>query len=182
MTLGTIVDDIIRYPLSNWKKYLILGIIFLAGVVVYITRFYGSIVITNNIIIIWFLGIIAFFLVTLTRGYTLRIIKSSVNGSSALPVFNNWIDMFVDGIKMFIVTIVYQIPAILIILVFAVLSFTSNPSTVINTLSGFGIWVLIGGSGLTVLPSWAGIWFIIALFICNYNHSNHGYGHSPYGK
>jgi len=29
MTIGSIVDDAIRYPLSDWKRYLILAILFL---------------------------------------------------------------------------------------------------------------------------------------------------------
>ena len=53
--------------------------------------------------------------------------------------------MFKDGVKLFIVGVVYTIPAILIIIVFSILSYTSNPLTVINTLSGATVRFLIGG-------------------------------------
>jgi Protein of unknown function (DUF4013) len=51
----------------------------------------------------------------------------------------------------------------LIILVFAALSFGSNPSHVISILSGVVVWVLIGGSGILALPAWSGTWFFIAV-------------------
>jgi Protein of unknown function (DUF4013) len=164
MTIRSILDDAIRYPLSNWKKYLILGIIFLMGDLVYITRFDGSIVLTTNIAIEWFLGIIAFIIVLLTRGYFLRIINSSLNGASEPPEFNRWTDMFKDGVKLFIVGTVYIIPAIMIIIIFAILSYTSNPISVINTLSGATVWFLIGGTGIHTLLAWTETWFII-LFV-----------------
>lgn len=163
MTIGSIVDDAIRYPLSDWKRYLILGIIFLMGDLVYITRFDASIVLTTNIVIEWVLGIIVFAFILLTRGYFFRIIKSSLNDESEPPEFNRWIDMFKDGVKLFIVGVVYTIPAILIIIVFSILSYTSNPLTVINTLSGATVWFLIGGTGWHTLQAWVGIWFIISI-------------------
>ena len=161
MTIGSIVNDAIRYPLSDWKKYLILGIIFVIGNLVYVTRFDGSIVLTTNIAIEWVLGIIALAIILLVRGYLLRVIKSSLNGVAELPEFNRWTDMLKDGVKLSIVAFVYSIPAILIIIVFAILSYTSNPIIVTNTLSGATVWFLIGGTGLQALQVWAGTWFII---------------------
>ena len=49
----------------------------------------------------------------------------------------------------------------MIIIVFAILSYTSNPIIVTNTLSGATVWFLIGGTGLQALQAWAGTWFII---------------------
>ena len=51
----------------------------------------------------------------------------------------------------------------MIILVYSALLFISNPSTVINILSGAVIWYFIGGTGLTALSSWLGILFYIAI-------------------
>ena len=161
MTIRSIMEDAIRYPFSDWKKYLILGIIFVMSDLVYITRFEGYIVLTTNITIELFLGIIAFTLILLGRGYLLRIIKSSLNGISEPPQFNKWTDMFKDGVKIFIVGIVYSIPAIFIIIVFAVLSYTSNPLTVTNILSGAIVWYLIGETAFQAIVAWAGIWFFI---------------------
>lgn len=164
MTIGSIVDDAIMYPLSDWKNYLILGIIFLMSDLVYSTRFNESLVITTNIVLIWFLGILAFLIISLGRGYSLRIINLSLNGVDELPQFNNWIDLFIDGVKVLLVPIVYLIPAILIILIFGALSFGSNPSHVISILTGLVIWALIGGSGIFALPTWSGTCFSIVMF------------------
>ena len=49
------------------------------------------------------------------RGYQYRIIKSSLKNMDTLPEFNDWLNMLIDGIKVFIVTIIYLIPGILII-------------------------------------------------------------------
>jgi hypothetical protein len=117
MNISEIVGDAVRYPFSDWKKILILGIIVLiTGLDTYFFRLSSNVaLIILFVIITW---IIAFF----SRGYQFRIIKSSLSGVRELPDFNAWIDMFVDGIKVFIVTFVYLIPSILII-VFAGLSF-----------------------------------------------------------
>ena len=163
MTIWSIVHDAIRYPLSDWKRYLILGIIFLMVDLVYITRFDGSIVITTNIALEWFLGIITFTITLLTRGYFLRIIKSSLNDVTEPPKFNKLTCMFKDGVKYFIVSIVYLIPAILFIIGYAILSYSSHPLTVINTLSGTTIWFLIGGTAYHALQAWIGVLYILPL-------------------
>ena len=49
-----------------------------------------------------------------TNGYMLRIMKYSFEGSKELPPFNGWLNMFVDGLKVIIVNIIYiSIPAII---------------------------------------------------------------------
>jgi len=45
-----------------------------------------------------------------------RIVKSSLNGKVELPEFNDWLNMDVDGIKVFIAFIVYSLLVILILL------------------------------------------------------------------
>ena len=119
MNMGGIIKDSLRYPFSDWKKILILGIIVLITGTDYIF-FRLSSNVTLTILFVIITWVIAFF----ARGYQFRIIKSSLNGVRELPEFNAWIDMFVDGIKVFIVGFVYLIPAILII-AFAALSYGS---------------------------------------------------------
>jgi len=90
MDIGDIVSDAIRYPTSDWKKVIILGILF----------------------IISFLIIPVF----LVMGYFFRVLKASIAGSDELPEFDEWGEMFVDGLKVFVVQLVYFIiPAIIII-------------------------------------------------------------------
>ena len=95
MDIGEIVSDSIRYPSSNWTKVIILGILF----------------------IISFLIIPVF----LALGYIFKVLKASLAGLEELPEFDEWIDMLVDGIKVFVVYIVYFLPAILI-MIFSVIS------------------------------------------------------------
>ena len=83
MTIKSIVNDAIRYPFSDWKRVFNIRNSSFDWVIWYIfTRFDGSIVLTTNITTEWVLGIIAFAIVLLTRGYFFRIIKSSLNDDS----------------------------------------------------------------------------------------------------
>lgn len=158
MNIGEIVKDSIKYPLSDLKKLLILGIIVsfssTSGITI-ISILLGEI----NVAFISLLVIIELIIGLLVKGYLFRIIKSSLDGVAELPQFNTWIDMFKDGIKVLIVSIVYLIPAILIILIFAALSpsilgiIGSHPSiiegnilsTIVRILTnlGAGIWSFI---------------------------------------
>lgn len=160
MNMSGIIKDAVKYPFSDWKKILIFGIIILISSIPEIVNRH-ALISTSEVTLIWFLGIISFLSYFFIRGYTFRIIKSSLKGNIELPQFNNWSEMFIDGIKLFIVTIIYLVPAILIILVYSALSFLSNPSLVINILSEAGVFYFIGGTGLTALSSWLGIWYYI---------------------
>ena len=141
MNLGEIVKDAVRYPLSDWKKILILGIIiFFSG----ISNMPS--IIFRNVGLIVLLFIITLVIGCFSRGYQFRIIKSSLSGFNELPDFNSWIAMFIDGIKVSIVMFVYFLPVILII-VFTMLLFgstilksISNPFSVdVNTLINVAI-------------------------------------------
>lgn len=103
MNVGEIVGEALDYPGSNLKKVLTLGIL----------------------IIISFL-IIPIFLV---YGYTLRVIKATVAGFDELPDFDEWGDMLIDGLKVFVVAIVYMIiPAIVLAASIILLLTRSNPT------------------------------------------------------
>ncbi|MBP2046515.1 DUF4013 domain-containing protein [Methanobacterium aggregans] len=124
MDIKFIVRDSLKYPLSDWKKILILGIIL----------FISSYVITDNIITIrniaemGLLGIIGLMFGLLAYGYAFRIIKTSLLGIVELPAFDDWVNMFLVGLKVLVVGIVYLIPVIL----FIIFSAVSSPSTYIN--------------------------------------------------
>ncbi|QUH23187.1 DUF4013 domain-containing protein [Methanobacterium alkalithermotolerans] len=88
MDIGEIYSDAIQYPSSDWKKVIILGL----------------------------LSIISFLIVPifLAMGYIFRALKASIAGSEELPEFDEWGDMLVDGLKVFVVQFVYfLIPAII---------------------------------------------------------------------
>lgn len=84
MEIGEIISESIKYPSSNWKKVIILGILVIASVL-----------------------IIPIFLV---YGYVFRIMKASIAGLNELPEFDELGEMFVDGLKIFVVALVYAIP------------------------------------------------------------------------
>lgn len=56
--------------------------------------------------------------VFLIQGYSYRIIvigiNGLINGDDPLPEFNNWINMFIEGIKVFIVRFIYLLPGTIV--------------------------------------------------------------------
>jgi hypothetical protein len=91
MDIGEIISDSLSYPSQDWKKVLILGILFLIS----------------------FLIIPAF----LVMGYFFRVLKGSIAGFDELPDFDEWGEMLIDGLKIFVVQFVYfLIPAIIILI------------------------------------------------------------------
>lgn len=91
MDSGDITSNALKYPLTNFKKVLIVGIL----------------TILSSLIIPGFLVL----------GYLFKIIKESLEGSSELPDFNDWTSIFTDGLKVFVVLFIYTfIPFILILL------------------------------------------------------------------
>jgi len=129
MDIKGVIGDAVRYPFSDWKKILILGIIlFISSNVIDI-----SVLGTRNALM-GLLAIIGFMVGLLICGYAFRIIKYSLAGEVKLPAFDNWTDMFMVGIKVLVVGIVYLIPVILVIIFSAILF----PSTFILTFGNIG--------------------------------------------
>ena len=144
MNIGEILTDATTYPLSDWKKIVILGIILLLSNILIIKNINATLSTNIAIIYSFIIGPIIFLFV---KGYWFRIIKFSLADEVELPEFNAWVNMFIDGIKVFIVTAVYMIPSILVL---AALSFTStlgigsNPSMfLVDIILGSGIWSVI---------------------------------------
>lgn len=78
------ISDSLQYPIKDWVKIIILGIILL-------------------IPIVNFIGL----------GYYLRIIKSTLAGLDELPDFERVGELFIDGLKILIVGIIYAIVPLL---------------------------------------------------------------------
>ena len=121
MDIKEIIGDAIKYPLSDWKKILILGIIIIVNGISAVAMSLGVTNIDVKLLLVGIGFIIGFFV----SGYTLRIIKSSLDGKTELPKFNNWADMGIGGVKVFLTFIVYSIPAIIIMLILIVSFFES---------------------------------------------------------
>ena len=95
-----IYKDALEYSAKDWKTLVILGVICLFS----------------------FLLLPAFLL----TGYNYRVINNAVhgiiNGRDPLPDFNDLIEMFVDGVKVVIVQILYLIVPMIIFLLFAIIA------------------------------------------------------------
>lgn len=97
----------------------------------------------------WILLIISCIIFPLIMGYMMRIFR----GADKAPELNEWGSMFIDGIKMFIVGIIYAIP--IIIIEFAVLGSAFITALTASTVAGqenpAGMLALIGGVILGVI-------------------------------
>ncbi len=143
MDVGEISSKAFKYPFSDFKKVLILGIL----------------------TIISFLIIPAF----LYLGYLFRILTASLAGADELPEFGAWGEMFMDGLKVFVVLLVYTVvpTAIIIIGVWAsllpLITAQNAGSIALPTIS-FGVisgLVIIGGI-LEIIIS-----FLVAIALAN---------------
>jgi hypothetical protein len=84
--------DSLKYPLKNWVKLIILGVILLIPIV--------------NLI-----GL----------GYYLKSIRSTYEGSNLLPGFNNMGELFINGIKLFVVCVIYAVIPLILFIVASIL-------------------------------------------------------------
>jgi len=117
MEIGEIINDALKYPTSNWTKVFILGVIFVA----------------SFLIIPIFLAI----------GYLFRVIKATFAGIDELPDFDNLGEMFVDGLKVFVVGVAYAIPLIIIsAIISAIFGIHYNSAVNAGTFTGFNVFAL----------------------------------------
>jgi hypothetical protein len=130
MNITGIIRDALKYPLQDWKKILLLGIILLIS-----STLVDLAIFVQNNIIIGIITIVGLLLVLFVYGYSLRIINSSLAGNTELPDMNNWINMFISGVKVLIVGIVYFIPIILVVVFTTILS----PQTITSIFIGLGL-------------------------------------------
>jgi hypothetical protein len=123
MDIGEIISDSLSYPSQNWKNVLILGILFLIS----------------------FLIIPAF----LVMGYFFRVLKGSIAGFDELPDFDEWGEMLIDGLKIFVVQFVYFLIPAIVILIGIWASIASMSVTDAGTLTNPGLF--IGLMGVTAI-------------------------------
>jgi len=119
MNISDIISDSIKYPSSNWGKVLILGVICIASILV-----------------------VPIFLV---YGYVFRIIKATLAGMDELPEFDEIGDMFIDGLKILVVGIVYAIPVWIIATIIGLITGTGMGTTS-TSLDPTMMWAVLGSS------------------------------------
>jgi hypothetical protein len=120
MDISGIIKDSLKYPFTDWKNILILGILVVVSSIIGNAISLGY---TNNYVI-FPLICVGFITGLFVNGYMFKIIKTSLNEENKLPGFNAWINMLIDGIKVFLVSIVYLVVPILIIILLILLLFT----------------------------------------------------------
>jgi len=112
----------------------------------------------------------------LVMGYGFRALKASIAGFDELPEFDEWGEMFVDGLKVFVVQIAYMIVPLIIIFAgtFGSLTMVSPDTGVITNPTAFT--GLLGGTVIigVILAIILGLIETIAIAHMAYNDSELG--------
>jgi len=169
MKLLAIIKDSLRYPLSNVKFFMILGVLFLSNVVCF----------TSFLRLEWLIfifSVLGALISVLCVGYFFKVIETSLEDSLVLPSLNSWKVLLYNGVKVFIVMISYLLPAIIIglyltlsfmnelfTLTFGNLSYLSIISIFLRGLLWPGIFNVMGFlyNASTIAP--LGIWALVAI-------------------
>lgn len=112
MLIKELFLDASEYAASDWKKFIFLGIIFVA--IDLLDRQTAKNIMPD---IIWYLLIVLIIILFfVSTGYLFRIIETSVDGSDKLPPFNNLLQLFKHGVKDSTVFFIYMfIPLTLLV-------------------------------------------------------------------
>lgn len=123
--------DALTYPLKSENPLRTIGI---GGVLVLLSIF---------ILPLFFLS-----------GYTVRVLERTANGEEEPPIFDEWSALFVDGLKLIIISLGYLLVPMVIgggLFVVAILGLSIG-SEATTTLGGIGlVLALLVGGGLTLL-------------------------------
>jgi len=139
MNIGEIVKDSIKYPSSSWGLFLIFGLIIVLSSLDSIFEALGV-----GMAFMFRGGIIGLIFGILINGYQIRIMESSMAGFDELPKFNDWFNIIINGIKVFIVDVAYAIPLFFILLLGGLsLGFSVLNMEATNTSAFFEILIII---------------------------------------
>ena len=119
MEIGEIISDAIKFPSQKWSKVVILGIILIIPIV----NFIGA-------------------------GYLFRILKATLAGIDELPDFDEVGELFIDGLKILVVGIVYAIP---VVIIGAIVSIILGLGAQATTVSSFDMFAIVAGSLVYVI-------------------------------
>lgn len=98
--------------------------------------------------------------IAFVTGYLVRVIRAVDAGSEAAPVFDEWRDLFVDGLKgMAIMVLYFLVPAILLAVFGVILGLlgSGQPSVAL---------ALLGA--LIALPVWLAVWYVATAGFLNF--------------
>lgn len=115
MGLTDIISDAITYPFSDIKKFLIVGVLVLLAGLYSTVSSLGF----DNFVLSAITVIISLVFAIMLSGYSVQVIKKGIQQSNEIPDIDPTAN-FVDGIKAFIIQLVYYIIPILIAMVLGV--------------------------------------------------------------
>lgn len=147
MDIGEIISDSIKYPSSSWGKVLILGIITIASIL-----------------------IVPLFLLL---GYMFRIIKATLAGIDELPEFDEIGEMFVDGLKVFVVGFIYAIPVWILSVIIGLLTGGNSLATT-DLGTGYALAFILGNIVTFIIAVIIGLIELMAIANMAYNDGDLG--------
>lgn len=112
MGLTDIISDAITYPFSDIKKFLIVGVLFLLAGLYSLFPPLGI----DSFVLSAIAVIVAIVFTIMLSGYSVQVIKKGIQHSSEIPDIDPAAN-FIDGIKAFIIELVYYIIPIIIAIV-----------------------------------------------------------------
>ncbi|MCL2114868.1 MAG: DUF4013 domain-containing protein [Methanobrevibacter sp.] len=141
MKIKKLFEDAIIYPSNEWKKMIILGIIFLVISIFNILPMFG--IALNNYIAMDILNLIYLILLIvftlIISGYTLSITRMTINNVGGNAPEFDWVKNITDGVKVLILTISYYIiPALIILIVLYATGTIDIVNQLINTYVSYG--------------------------------------------
>ena len=120
MEFGEIFSNALKYPISDYKRLLILGVICLViNIPVVLTQFNY---VNASLFLVWTL--VAIILGLLILGYSLSIMKKGIDLEDEIPDID-FTKNLVDGIKSFVVTFIYYLIPTIIVSIIGITSLAS---------------------------------------------------------
>ena len=187
MEFGKLIGDSFEYAkeglVGHWVKWIVLIILsllpvipILFGIVFGIVSVMTAPVMIIPVIIITI--ILAIILALPLLGYTVRMYR----GETPAPEVNNWGSLFTDGLKLFIILLIYAIPVLILVIALLgsvilgmipylpQLMSTSQPTVIPDTMMGL-IGAAIFGVVIIILVALI-IWLIEATAVVRFSRTN----------
>jgi hypothetical protein len=145
-----------KYAASDWKKFIFLGIIFVA--IDLLDHQTAETIMPDYV---WYLLIVLIIILFfISTGYLFRIIETSIDGSDQLPPFNNLLQLFKHGVKDSTVVFIYMFIPLMLLVVstgLILIYFTENVSIkfpleiiLISIILGIFLFTLLQGAILNM--------------------------------
>lgn len=122
MEIGEIFKDSINYPTQDWKKLLIIGVVYLVSILLVIAGVFMALLANEvGIVLLIIFSVLSLLGVIVVEGYTLDITRQTVNNKSEIPELNIKKNL-IDGIKLYVMQFIYGLIPAIIILVVAIIT------------------------------------------------------------